>query len=160
MWDLRFAIGELMSKGKEIDKELAATVILEAAFTTDEKACTKYGVSVRSLQRYRKALATDPILAGVFATKKAAFDKAWAGTIPIALRKGIELIGRMYDAIRDDPMMIKNPNALSAVADAIKACADVAFTGQFIDARLVSKNQPQDGLPGPDAATATGDSVH
>lgn len=156
MRNLRAAIGELMAK-QEIDKELAATVILEAVFTTDDKACAKYGVSRRSLVRWRKALASDPVLSGVFTSKKAAFDKAWAEALPVSLRKGIELIGKAYDAIESDPLMIKNPNVISAVADAVKICSEVFFTSQIIDARIHPENRPADGLFGSDAATGSED---
>ncbi len=72
-----------------LNKELAATVLLDSAYTTDDKACAKYGVSIRSLQRWRRQFADgDPELAGFVATKKAAFDKAWADELPVALRKG------------------------------------------------------------------------
>ena len=58
-----------------LNKEFAATVLLDAVYTTDEQSCKKYGVSVRSLQRWRRQLADgDPELAGCVATKKAALD--------------------------------------------------------------------------------------
>jgi len=56
-----------------LNKEFAASVLMDAIYTTDAQACDKYGVSVRSLQRWRRQLADgDPELGGVVATKKAA----------------------------------------------------------------------------------------
>ena len=57
-----------------IDRELAAMVIVEAAFTTDEKAARRPGVSVRSVQRWRRRLSTDPLLLASVRDKKIAVE--------------------------------------------------------------------------------------
>lgn len=134
---------------KQVKKyELAATVLLEAAYTTDEVACAKYGISVRTLQRWRKDLLTNDELAGFVATKKEILNAAWADELPIALKKGIQLIGECSDAIRSDPRMMKNPQVLSAVAGAMKLCAEVLMTNKVIDARIADRNRPAVELSG------------
>lgn len=125
-----------------INKELAATVLIEAAYTTDEKACEKFGVSIRSLQRWRKALTTDAALAGFVATKKKAFDDAWADQMPKALRKCLEFIERACE--QADP---RNPAVIESINGAIKIIADAQATGKFIDARIGTPNREAGELP-------------
>jgi hypothetical protein len=121
----------------KLDRELAAATLLDAAYTTDEKACSKYGVSLRSLQRWRRQLADgDPELAGFVATKKAAFDAAWADELPVALKKGIQCLSECMDTIRADPRSLKNPAMIHAVAGAMTICAEIYFTGKVIDSRI------------------------
>jgi Homeodomain-like domain len=36
-----------------VNKELAATALLEAVYTTDRQACERYGISERTLRRWR-----------------------------------------------------------------------------------------------------------
>lgn len=126
-----------------LNKEFAATVLFDAIYTTDQQACQKYGVSVRSLQRWRRLLADgDPELAGSVATKKAAFDAAWAENLPGALAKGLEALDSCYRAIQGDPEAQKNPNVIHALAGAFRICAEVHLTGRIIDARLHPDRPP------------------
>jgi hypothetical protein len=131
----------------ELDNELAATVLFEAMYTTDEKAANRYGVGVRSIQRWRARLATDPILAGVFASKKRLFDARWADELPIALRKAVALIGSQCDAISADTDIQKSPDVLHAVTGAAKTLADVLMTNKVVDARIAQETRPEDGVP-------------
>src|SRR5687768_13424263 len=109
-----------------LDRELAAAALLDAAYTTDEKTCAKYGISLRSLQRWRQQLANgDPELAGSVATKKAAFDAAWADDLPAALKKGMLCISECMDTLRSDPNSLKNPAMIHAVAGAMSICAEI-----------------------------------
>ena len=119
-----------------LNKELAATALLEAAYTTDEMVCERYGISRRSLQRWRKALGTDNELAQSVATKKAAMDVAWAESLPAALRNSLEFIAGACAKAKDDPTAYRNPLLISAVAGALKLCAEVFYTGRVLDARL------------------------
>lgn len=134
--------------------EVAASVLLAALFGTDDKACKQYGVSLRSLQNWRKRLATDQEFAELFATKKRTFDAAWADKLPIALSRGIQLITECADAIAADVQMRKNPNVIAAIAGAIKICADVHYTGKLIDARIADGNRPPGEIFGSGASAA------
>lgn len=120
-----------------LNKELAATVLISAAYTTDEQACKQYGVSVRSLQRWRRQLADgDPELAGFVATKKAAFDAAWAEELPATLKKGMLCISECMEVLRADRNSLKNPAMIHAVAGAMSICAEIYFTGKVIGSRI------------------------
>ena len=126
-----------------LNKELAAEVLLTAIFTTDEEACQKYGVSLRSLQRWRRQLADgDPELAGCVATKKAAFDAAWAESLPVALARGVKALERCFTEIYSDPRACKNPIVLHALAGAFRIVAEVQLTSTVIDSRLARRPVP------------------
>lgn len=134
----------------KFDPDLAAAVLVEAAFTTDAAACAKYGVSERSLQRWRQMLAHGhDLLAGCVATKKKALDAQWADALPIALKAAVETVGEMSLAIRKDATFGRNPFALEKVAGAMKLLADVYYTGKLIDARIAQQDREAGGLPLP-----------
>jgi len=78
----------------------------------------------------------DRELAGCVATKKAAFDAAWAEKFPGALAKGLEALESCYVAIQADPEGQKNPNVIHALAGAFRICAEVYLTGKIVDERL------------------------
>ena len=118
-----------------INKELAATALLEAAYTTHEAVCQRYGLAPFA-PRWRKALGTDAELAQFVATKKAALDAARAESLPVALRNSVEFIAGACAKAKDDPNAYRNPMLISAVAGAMKLCAEVLHTGRIIDARL------------------------
>jgi helix-turn-helix, Psq domain len=73
-----------------LNKEFAAEAIVDAMFTTDAKASEKYGISTKTLQRYRKRLAEgDPQLSGFVHTKKAERDLGFelsSDELPLWLR--------------------------------------------------------------------------
>lgn len=50
----------------KIDLDRAAHALAEAELSGTRKACDRYGITDRTLRSYRKRLATDPELAGLF----------------------------------------------------------------------------------------------
>lgn len=127
----------------EINKELAATVLIEAAYTTDEKAAARYGISLRTIQRWRSKIQTDPILAGFVATKKRAFDEAWAEEIPVTLRKAMRFLNDAFEKAD-----ARNPAIIESVVGAIKIIAEVQMTGRWIDARIGNQDRAANQLSG------------
>lgn len=139
--------------GKTFKKDLAAAVLLEAAYTTDSAACAKYGITTRTLTNYRVRLVEDPEFSDYFHTKKALFDKAWADELPAALKKGIRLIAECADSFgKDEQIFKRNPELIHALAGAVKVCADVYYTGKVIDARITGQDRPAGQVPDEDAA--------
>jgi hypothetical protein len=132
--------------GAKVNKELQAAVLVEAVFTADALACAKYGVSERSLQRWRRSLAegTDPELAGFVATKKAAFDARWADECAPALAAGISFLAEAARSAGDAQR--RNPAFIAAVAGAVKIIAETKLTGEIIGSRL--RQMEADGVPG------------
>ena len=126
-----------------LNKELAAEALVDAVFTTDEQSCQKYGVSLRSLQRWRRQLADgDAEMAGFVATKKAARDAAWADSLPTALAKGLQALESCFAAVQSDPEALKKPEIIHALAGAYRICAEVHLTSRVIDARISGRTVP------------------
>lgn len=136
-----------------LNKEFAATVVLEAIYATDETTCQKYGVSVRSLQRWRRLLADgDPELAGFVATKKAAFDRAWAEQLPVALTKALTTLSECMDAVRADSLLRVNPDMIHSIVGVVKTCAEIELTRKVLNARFGDSDSETRGLFGSDTA--------
>ncbi len=136
-----------------LNKEFAATVLLEAIYATDETACQKYGVSVRSLQRWRRLLADgDPELAGSVATKKVAFDRAWAEQLPVSLTKALTTLSECMDAVRADAKAKTNPDTIHSVVGVLKTVAEIELTRKVLDARFGNPDSAARGLFGSDAS--------
>lgn len=129
------------------NREFAASVLIAAVYISDDEACAKYGISLRSLQNYRKRLITDKSLAEVFATRKAELDRQWANDFIAPLRKGAQFLLEAFESCRGDKQYIKNPVVIQAVAEAVRLCADVVLTSKAIDAQFSNPDQPSDQLP-------------
>lgn len=127
-------------------KDLAASVLIEAAFQNDDKAAAKYGISLRTVRNYRCRLQTDPELAAIFQTKKAIFDRVWADDLLRALRGAADFICEAAQSARADEKCKTNPEMIAAMAGALKLCADVHLTSRVLDARLANTNRAENGL--------------
>lgn len=128
------------------NQEFAATVLIAAVYTSDAVACQQYGVTERTLQRYRKRLSEDPKLSELVATKKALLDKEWAQDFIAPLKRGAQFIAEAFEACRADPQYKKNPVVIQAVAEAVRLCADVVLTNKAIDAQFSDQDQPESQL--------------
>lgn len=132
--------------------DLAACALLEALYTTDDMACAKFGITARTLRRYRQRQAEDTKLDDLFHAKKAQLDARWADSLPNVMLEAGRAIAEIASAIRSDPVMRRNPFALEKLAGALKLCADVYYTGKVIDARIAGQNRPTGQLLGPGTA--------
>lgn len=118
--------------------EFAATLMLEAIYTTDEKACAKYNVTTRTLQKYRRRLFMDSELAKLLAEKQKTFDAAWAEELPSALREAITTIRESAKAIREEKDIRMSPDVMIALSKAVRVLGEVEFTRKVIGARLLN----------------------
>ncbi len=128
--------------------DLAATLLVEALYTTDDIACARYDVCRATLTRIRRRFSagTDPELMEKVAIKKAAFDRQWAEEFPLMLKKGIRVLNECLDAISKDEDAKKNPQTIAAIAGALKIGADVHYTGKIIDARIAESTGQADSI--------------
>src|SRR6185436_21162059 len=109
---------------------------------------------IRTLYNYRNELQSNESFAEHFARKKQAFDKAWAEELPAALAESVKFLAQVARNAQKDPNAYRNPLLISAVAGAMKLCAEVYYTGKFMDARINSENGQATGVPGQDISTA------
>jgi hypothetical protein len=126
--------------------EIAAAVLITAAYVNDDEACKQYGVSLRSLQNWRRRLHEDAEFADFFTTKSREAGQKWAEQLPIALTKALQFLSAAADAVRQDPLYLRNPMVVQAIAGAFKLCADVHLTSKVLDARLANKDRPENGI--------------
>lgn len=119
--------------------ELASTVLVEAAYQGDKVTAKKYGITERTIRNYRKRLDEDKRLSAFFQDKKERMEQRWADELPGAIRAAINYLqGAAQDADR------RNPDAIHAVAGALKILSDVALTKEVLDARLARQHRSQD----------------
>jgi len=117
--------------------ERAGAALAEAAFYGDTQAAEHFGISIRSIQRYRKRLKEDDKLASVVVEKKRILEEAWADELPGAIGSAVEFLHRAGKEA--DPT---DPDAIHSVAGALKILSQVAMTRKVIDARLSKADRP------------------
>ncbi|WP_197057660.1 hypothetical protein [Meiothermus ruber] len=130
------------------NQELAAKVLLETLFTDEETVAQRYGITSRTIYNYRKRLLADPHFSSFFNAKKAALEREWAHELAPAIRECIAFLKRAAKAV--DP---KSPEAIHAVAGALKILSEVSMTREVIDARLAHADRPQRAEAGALAAS-------
>jgi hypothetical protein len=79
-----------------LDRERAAAVLFEAAFTRDTVVASKYEITTRTIENYRRRLNTDVVLAALVAAKRGAFEQATRGLPPVL----IEALERLDEMAR------------------------------------------------------------
>ncbi len=136
-------------KGKRggFNHDFAAAVLIAAVYTTDDDACSKYGITTRTLQNYRKRLISDERLSDIFATRKAKLDEAWVEDFVAPLKEGAQVIKECFEEIRKNPRAKLNPMLIDAVSNALRTCADIALTAKAINAQFGNADQSPDQLP-------------
>ncbi|MCE5419172.1 MAG: hypothetical protein JJ713_00050 [Acidithiobacillus sp.] len=133
-----------------LDYDFAATVLVECLYSDDAKIAHRYGITVRTIQNYRARMRKDARLSQIFAAKKAAFEREWASELAPAIREAIKFLQQA--ARSADP---GDPEAIHAVAGALKILSEVSMTREVINARLAAQDRPQRAEVGALAAPAT-----
>jgi hypothetical protein len=131
---------EPLSPGVPVRPDIRAAIIAESAWAGDEATCAKFGISRRTLQRFRRALENDPELMLALTAKQQAFEQRWLGEIDVTLGKAIRTIGEIADKVIKDPTASRNPAMLHELTYAAKMLSDVKLAKTIIDARLAGLN--------------------
>lgn len=114
-----------------LDYDRTALILAESIFLGDRRVAQKWGVTVRTVQNYRQRLRTDDELSLICSVKKKELLDSWITELPAAMRAGTDFIIRA--AQESDP---KDPNAIHAIAGAMKILAEIGLTKEIVDARL------------------------
>jgi hypothetical protein len=122
---------------KQPSDDQRSKILLEAVASTDEKVCKKYGITLRTLQRYRRKFVTtgDAKLTQAVAENKAKLDKAWLSQVPATLRACLEYLQRAAAQSSET-----DPEAIHAIAGAMKMIAETDGTYRLIDVRISGQN--------------------
>jgi hypothetical protein len=118
------------------DPGIKAKAILDCVALGDAATSKKYGISIRTLQRWHLEFKSgqNAELAGNVAEKKSELDKAWLSKIPEALSACFDyVISAARNATKDGQ---SDPDTIHAVAGAIKIISDTDTGYKFIDARI------------------------
>lgn len=129
----------------ERDNEFAAQALVDAALTSDRKACEKHKITDRTLRNYRAALETDAELSGAFRQKLLAFqvkrERTWSDELDETLSSSVIALKRMVEEV----VMKGQTDAetISAVTSAVLGMAELAMTRDMILAQLEAAKQPR-----------------
>jgi transposase-like protein len=116
--------------------DVAAAVLVRAVYSGDQTACKEFGISDRTLRRYRRRLSEDPLLSEAVRSKKRVIDERWADKLPGALGNAISFITEAARRAEAEATSYRNPALIAAIAGAMKLCAEIYYTGRWIDARI------------------------
>lgn len=118
--------------------DLIADVLIEAARTTDVQAAQKFGVSARSVRRWRKELDKGGDLSAFVRLKKGQVEKGWADEAGATMTDAVKYLRRATAAATVDAEMIY------AVAGAFKVLNEALLAKALLDVRLNAVRGPVD----------------
>jgi transposase-like protein len=127
-------------------KKDKAKAILECVSLGDAATCKKYSISPRTLQRWHQDFrkGTDAELTASVAQKKQAIDDSGLVTeIRGALASGLDFLRRAGESAEPS-----DPEAIHAVAGAVKIVSEVDGTYKMIDARIRGQAGGNGAAPG------------
>ncbi len=116
-----------------------AGILAEAAYYGDSQTAAKYGVSVRTLQRWRERLAEDQSLQAAFERARAAFEQEWASEAIVAIKAGLQFLAKAAQTAK-----ASDPAAIHAVAGGVKIASEILTVREVLDARLSGSNRTDD----------------
>lgn len=111
--------------------ERASSALVESAYYGDPYAAKRFGVSTRSIVRWRNRMDTDDDLAALVVIKKEQFAKSWSDELPAAIRASIR-------ALKDAALKLEMTDTASVkvIADSLHRLTEIAMTKDVLDARL------------------------
>ena len=127
----------------------AAMALATASVIGDKRAAERHMCSVRSLQRWRANCETDDTLAAAVALKRSELIDAWADELPEAILAAVDFLRR---AATDADT--RCPDAIHAVAGAMKLLSDTATMQRALDARCPRPSKSDGAAAGQVAASA------
>lgn len=116
--------------------EQISLILIDAAYMGDKKAAQKWGITDRSVRRYRARMATDSELSAYVLKRKQQAEKTWAEDLSLAIKAGIAFLSESTQALSK-----RDPEAVKAVNESVKTLTDVAIMREVLDARLAEYRQ-------------------
>ncbi len=115
--------------------ERAAMVLCDAVMMGDRAAADKWGITQRSIQRYREKLETDDKLRHYAAKLQAKQEQDWIGEIPKVLAEGMAFLKSAFVQNLNSEGVL-NPETITALTGVIETLADIDLTRKIIAERL------------------------
>lgn len=121
---------------ERLDLDLCAQVLVTAMLKGDEAAAKQFKLSTKTVSRYRAAMRESPELSRLVREKKTTVEAEWQSELRDSIREGILFLKRA--AMTADAA---DPDAIHAIAGAIKIMSETDMTSKVIDARLAAQDR-------------------
>ena len=131
-----------------LNKKRAAKLIVESIFYGDKPTVKRFGLSIATLDNYRRRLNTDDELVILCQEYRAKFETEWISELPIAAKGIIRAITRASQEIN-----IENASDAREMAEALKIVAEVFLAEKIINAQLGRYTTGEDEENGENSAT-------
>lgn len=128
-----------------LSDELGTSLVAEALFSTDPAAlCARYGVSTKTLERWKARCSSDQKLAAVVSKKKNAQREEWEDEAVRFMRRGLRKLDELVDK--------------AAVTDMRNVSGAIHLVGNLLVASGVLRGKPlPNHPPDPEPSEAEGD---
>ena len=133
------------------DYDRAAMVLAEAIYRGDRETALRWGISERTIYRYRERMSRDDKLSDLVKEKRARLDRSWADKLPASIQAAIEFLQEAAQKANKT-----DPEVIHAIAGALKIQTEVVLTKDVLDARL-ARERGQAHPPDRPLAAAGGD---
>ena len=112
--------------------EQTARILVDAMYSSDVTAAKKWGVTLRTVYRYRNRFRTDPQLSAIVTKLRQEFESNWKPELARAITTGVKKMARMIEAAPEGKTF--NAAALEAVTGAVKVLSEIQITSDVLNA--------------------------
>jgi hypothetical protein len=120
---------------KKFSNEQISQILVEAMFTSEQNTANKYGIAVRTINRWQEKALIDLELSKLIEIKKRMYYRRWVDKAGAALDHGIEYISRAMQT------QTVTPEMLHAAAGALKIISEIITLREVLDARLSGQDR-------------------
>lgn len=136
-WLRDFYLGTNMARKKFPDEQIAQ-IVVEAMFTSVRDAANKYGISERTVERWRDKVEINPYLSKLVEIKKRAFQRRWVDEAGAFISQGFAYLHKAANSQNLSAEMIH------AIAGAMKIASEIVTIREVLDARLSGQDREDD----------------
>jgi len=117
------------------DKDRVAQILIDAAYLGDRATASKWGISLRTVQRYWQRAETEPELTQAVSIMKEKREAEWAGCLTDVI---FDIVQFLKLAAQNGDT--RDPDMVAALDGALQTVADVKLTKEMLDARIAKEN--------------------
>ncbi|KYC34491.1 hypothetical protein WA1_51605 [Scytonema hofmannii PCC 7110] len=105
----------------KIPDEVVAQILAESDYYTDVQLSARWGVSVRSIERYRKRATEDPVLTGIVGQKRKILQEQWSVNATACLNAALIEMRRRFSLAATK----ENAEMILAIAASVKIVGEL-----------------------------------
>ncbi len=125
-----------------LDTNRCATILAECSFTKPGIVAKRWGITVRSIQKYQDREEADPEFAEVVSKKRALLESEWKDVAIRFLRTGLAKLEELVEKAKPEPGIIRE------VAGAIKVVGDLQIVRTALNGEQPRTNPEGQEAPG------------